>query len=101
MEGTNFKDFKKELLENPDIRRQYEALEPKYQLIQSIIARRNELSISQRELARLAGMQQPAICRLERGDRNVTVGTLFKVVNALGMNLDVSTIRSEEKEAIG
>lgn len=99
MEGTDFKDFKKELLQNPDIRRSYEALKPKYHVIQSIIARRNELSISQRELARLTGMQQPAICRLERGDRNITVGTLFKVVDALGMDLRVST-KDEEKKVV-
>ena len=89
MEGTDFKDFKKELLNKPNIRRHYEALKPKYDIIQSIIARRNELSISQRELARLIGMHQPAICRLERGDHNITIGTLFKVADALDMHLDI------------
>lgn len=88
MDGTNFKDFKKELLNNKDIRREYEALQPKYAIIQAIIARRNQLSISQRKLARLTGMQQPAICRLERGDNNITVGTLFKVAAALKLNIE-------------
>jgi DNA-binding transcriptional regulator YiaG len=36
----------------------------KHEIIQSLIARRNELSISQPQLARMIGMQQPAICRL-------------------------------------
>ena len=89
MEGTDFKDFKAELLKKPDIRRQYEALKPKYEIIQAIIARRNELSISQRELARLVGMHQPAICRLERGDHNIMIGTLFKVADALDLDVDV------------
>jgi predicted transcriptional regulator len=89
MDGTDFKDFKAQLLSKPDIRRSYEALKPKYEMIQAIIARRNELSISQRKLARMAGMQQPAICRLERGDQNTTVGTLCKVANALNMELGI------------
>ena len=88
MDGTNFKDFKAELLKKPDIRREYDALQPKYAIIQAIIARRNELSLSQRQLARLSGMQQPAICRIESGDNNMTVETLFRVANALGLDIE-------------
>jgi len=88
MDGTDFKDFKAELLRKPEIRQQYEALKPKYEIIQTLIARRNELSLSQRELARLSGMHQPAICRLERGDNNITVGTLFKVADALALDIE-------------
>ena len=88
MEGTDFRDFKNELLKKPNIRRHYEALKPQYAIIQSIIARRNELSISQRELAKLVGMHQPAICRLERGDSNIKIGTLFKVADALDLDVE-------------
>ncbi|OGO19950.1 MAG: hypothetical protein A2Z15_03145 [Chloroflexi bacterium RBG_16_50_11] len=70
------------------MRKQYEALKPKYDIIQSIVARRIELSLSQRELARLIGMHQPAICRIERGDNNITVGTLFKVADALNLDIE-------------
>lgn len=91
MNGTSFKDFKAELLKNPNIRREYDALQPKYTIIQAIIARRNELSLSQRQLARLSGMQQPAICRLESGDNNITVDTLFKVADALGLDIKFKT----------
>ncbi len=89
MDGTDFKDFEAQLLSKPNIRRSYEALKPKYEMIKAIIARRNELSISQRQLARMVGMQQPAICRLERGDQNTTIGTLCKVANALNMELGI------------
>ena len=99
MEGTDFKDFKAELLKKPDIRRQYEALKPKYDIIQAIIARRNELSISQRKLAQMVGMHQPAICRLERGDGNITVGTLFKVADALNMDFGIYA-RSREADRV-
>ncbi|MDO9579347.1 MAG: helix-turn-helix transcriptional regulator [Bacteroidales bacterium] len=88
MDGTDFKDFKAKLLSKQGVRNQYEALNPKYAIIQAIIARRNELSLSQRGLARLAGMQQPAICRLERGDNNITVGTLFRVADALNFDIE-------------
>ena len=89
MKGTNFEDFKAELLKDTKVREEYEALKPKYSIIQAIIARRNELSLSQRQLAAKVGMQQPAICRLERGDYNVKVGTLFKIAEALQLDIEV------------
>ena len=91
MEGTDFRDFKAELLKKPSIRRQYEALKPQFEIIQAIISRRNELSLSQRDLARMVGMHQPAICRLERGDHDIKIGTLFKVADALNMSFSINT----------
>ena len=87
MKGTNFKDFKAEMLKDKNILDAYNALSPKYEIIETIIARRNEKSMSQRDLARLVGMKQPAICRLERGDKNITVQTLFKVADALDLEI--------------
>jgi predicted transcriptional regulator len=87
MKGTDFKDFKVELLKDKKFRVAYETLNPKYEIIEAIIARRNEMSISQRKLARLTGMKQPAICRLERGDRNITIDTLFRVTDALNLKI--------------
>jgi predicted transcriptional regulator len=88
---TNFGEFEGELLQDPEIRKEYEDLKPKYELIQSLIKRRNQLRISQSELARTVGTRQPAISRLERGEfNNVTLSTLIKVAHALGLDLDIS-----------
>jgi hypothetical protein len=52
---TNFEEFKGELLKDPEFRKEYEALEPKYEIIRSLIKRRNQLRISQSQLARTVG----------------------------------------------
>jgi len=88
MRNTNFENHKKELLRNPEFRRKYEALEPKYSLIRALIRRRNELHLSQSQLANIIGMQQPAISRLENGRNNANIGTLFKVVDALKLDVE-------------
>lgn len=49
MDGARFDDFKADLLKDPKIQREYDALKPKYAFIQTIINRRNELSLSQRQ----------------------------------------------------
>lgn len=86
---TTLDDFEAELLKDHDFRREYEALKPKFVMISRLIERRNQLKLSQTQLAKMVGMRQPAISRLERGDYNTTLGTLVKVIDALGLDLDI------------
>jgi predicted transcriptional regulator len=86
--ATKFEEFEAKLLEKPEIRKEYEALKPKYDMIRSLIERRSKMGISQAELAKIIGTKQPAISRLEKGDYNTTLSTFFKVADAL--ELDVS-----------
>ncbi len=89
MGKTRYEDFKEERLKDPEVRREYEALEPKYMLIRTFIRRRNELRLSQVQLANMIGMQQPTISRLENGGRNTTISTLFKVADALALDVEL------------
>jgi len=85
---TSYEEFEAELLQDSEIRKEYEALKPKYDMIQSLIERRNQLRISQTQLAMIIGTQQPAISRLENGGSNTTVSTLLKVADALGLDVE-------------
>ena len=96
--ATNFKEFEAELLKKPGIRREYEALKPKYDMIRSLIERRNQLRLSQTKLAEIVGTKQPAISRLEKGDYNTTLSTFFKVANALDLDISLQA-RSKSKIA--
>jgi len=87
--STNFEEFEAGLLKRPGIRKEYEALQPKYDMICSLIKRRNQLRLTQRELAKIVGTQQPAISRLEKGDYNTTLSTFFKVAHALGLDISL------------
>ena len=84
---TNFERFEAGLLKRPGIRQEYEALQPRYEMIKTLIERRNQLRISQAQLAEVTGTKQPAISRLEKGDYDITLGTLFKVADALNLNV--------------
>ena len=95
--ATDYEQFEKELLKKENIRKEYEALKPKYDLIRSIIERRIQLHMSQKELAEIVGTRQPAISRLEKGDYNMTLGTFLKIMQALDM--DVS-LKYKSKENI-
>jgi predicted transcriptional regulator len=89
MEKTNFEQHREERLKDPDFRKKYDALIPKYKLIRSLIKRRNELRLSQVQLASIIGKQQSAISRLERGTGSISMGTLFSVADALDLDVDI------------
>jgi DNA-binding XRE family transcriptional regulator len=96
--ATKYEDFEAQLLKKPGVRKQYEALQPKYDMIRSLIERRNQLRISQKQLAEIVGTKQPAISRLEKGDYNTTLSTLFKVAEALDLDISLrARTKSEQK----
>jgi len=97
--ATDFEEFEAELLKRPGVRREYEALKPKYDMIRGLIERRNQLHISQTQLARMVGTKQPAISRLEKGDNNTTLRTFFKVADALGLDISLKE-RVESKREV-
>jgi len=88
--NTNYEDFKAQLLQDSKVRQEYEALEPQFNLLRQIIARRNELNLSQTQLAKRVGTEQSAISRLESGYVNASVKTLYKVAKALGADLEIA-----------
>jgi len=88
--SVKHRDFKAQLLKDPKVRQEYEALEPEFKLIRDVLLRRSELNLSQVQLAKLVGTRQPAISRLERGDGNITISTLRRVADALNADLDIS-----------
>ncbi len=92
--GADFSEYKKRLLEDPDVRSAYDELEPEFELIASLIALRGRRGMSQDELAEAVGTKQPAIARIESGRyRGMSVATLEKMARALDARL---VIRFEE-----
>ena len=49
---------------------------------------RDDLGLTQAELAKLAGVSQPAIAQLESPDSNPTIDTLNRVAGAMGAQID-------------
>lgn len=95
---TNYDDFKAEILSKPNIRKEYNHLIPKYEFIKMMIRRRNELKLSQSQVAQMIGTRQPAISRLESGNCNSRIGTLYRVADVLGLDISFKVRESANKQ---
>ena len=63
-------------------------VEPKLAVKLELRWMREELGLTQAELAKLAGVSQPAIAQLESPDSNPTIDTLNRVSRAMGAQID-------------
>lgn len=61
---------------------------PKIDLAANICLLRMERGLSQKQLAEAAGLSQPRITDIERGDANPTLLTITRIANALGVRVE-------------
>lgn len=58
---------------------------------EAIKARRNEIGMTQQELADICKMPQPSIARIESGDSSPNLSTLLKICEALGLKIKIES----------
>jgi len=61
---------------------------PKIDLAANVCLLRMERGLSQKQLAEAAGLSQPRITDIERGDANPTLLTITRIANALGVRVE-------------
>ena len=86
----DFDRLKVELFKDVQIKAEYDALEPEYELIKQIIKARAEKKMTQKQLAEKIGTRQSNIARLESGNYNPSFKFLQKVAVALDKRLSFS-----------
>ena len=86
----NYKEALEQELKNPNFRKEYEALESEYNIIQSLIDARNKNHVTQKELSEATGIAQSDISKIENGSGNPTIKLLQRLANGLNMNLKIS-----------
>ena len=94
---TNFDDFLKEKLKDPEFKKEYDALEPEFNIIQAMIDARKETGLTQKQLAEKTGIAQGDISRLENGSANPSLRTLQRLAAGMDMRLRVEFLPVEHR----
>jgi DNA-binding XRE family transcriptional regulator len=88
--GVKFEDIKARLMKDEEFKAEYEKLKPRYELITQIIDVRNQLNITQEELALRVGTQKSNISRFESGDYNPSLDFVTKIARSLGKEVHIT-----------
>ncbi|MBI3576699.1 helix-turn-helix transcriptional regulator [Candidatus Gottesmanbacteria bacterium] len=83
-------ELKAELMKDPGFRREYEKLEPEFQIARQIIGARLRQKISQAQLAKRARTGQAVISRLEGMNAKPSISLLERVARALNIKITVA-----------
>ena len=83
-------ELKEELLQDSDVRKEYDLLAPEYQVKKAIIEARKSLNITQLELAKRTGIDRADISKLENGNANPSLKTLQRLANGLGISFQIN-----------
>ncbi|MFF1507898.1 helix-turn-helix transcriptional regulator [Streptomyces sp. NPDC058326] len=86
---TDWDGLREQALVHPEARASCEATRVRFELGRAVRERREELGMTQTQLARAAGLQQPAVARFEAGGTMPTLPLLERLAVALGMRLHV------------
>jgi ribosome-binding protein aMBF1 (putative translation factor) len=84
-----FEDFKARLLADPEVRAEYDALAPEFEIASELLRARLRAGLSQAELAARMGTSQSTIARLESGQTLPSTKTLLRFAQATGSRFQI------------
>ena len=90
--GKNFRETLNEQLENPEFKKEWDALEPEYQIIKAMLDARNQKAMTQKQLSEITGIPQADISRIENGNANPSLKTLQRLAEGMGMKLKLEFV---------
>lgn len=86
---SDFREYLKKQMEDPDFKTEYESMRPDYEAIRAVIAARLESNMTQAELAEKTGIRQSNISRIESGASSPTIDTLARLAAGMGKKLKI------------
>ena len=93
----NYNEFKAKIFtECPEVKEEYDALGPQYEIIRAEIKSRKAAGMTQKELAERTGINQADISKLENGTRNPSVNLLKRLADGMGMVLKIEFVPKQK-----
>lgn len=96
---TKLKELKTSLLKNPEVRKEYDALEEEFALIEAVAKARLRSGLTQAQLAKRMKTTQSTVARLESGRGKPSTSTLQRFAKATGHRLKISFEPMKKPEA--
>ena len=84
-----FNDYLKEQMQNPEFKKEYDNLQPEFDIIRAIVDARTSQNLTQKQLAEKTGIHQADISKLENGTRNPSINLLKRLAEGMNMMLKI------------
>lgn len=92
--SKNFRETLNEQLQaDQEFRKEYENLNPQYNVIKALIYARKSKNLTQKGLSKLTGINQADISKIERGNVSPNLRTLQRIATAMNMDLRIEFVQ--------
>lgn len=91
-----FDDFLGEQLQDEEFKKEYEAMQPEFDVIRAMVDARISQNLTQKELAERTGINQADISKLENGTRNPSVNLLKRLAEGMDMVLKIEFVPKQK-----
>lgn len=92
-------ELKKVALSRPEVKAEYDALGPEFELLRQMLGARTKAGLSQADVAERMGTQAPAVTRLESalssGKHSPSIDTLKRYAAAVGCELQIKFVKGK------
>ncbi|MEH2285863.1 helix-turn-helix domain-containing protein [Nostoc sp.] len=88
-----------EVLADPEVKAEYDALESEFQCAKQVIALRKASGLNQRDFAKLVGIKQPQLARIESGKQVPKIETLAKLARGAGYDVEIRFVAPKGKRS--
>lgn len=87
-----FEDVLQEHLTDEEVKREYDALEPEFQIVRAMLDARIAENMTQQQLADRTGIDRADISKLENGNGNPSLKLLKRLAEGLGRKLRIEFV---------
>lgn len=87
-----FDDFLEEQLKDEELKKEYDNMQPEFDVIRAIVEARISRNLTQKQLAERTGINQADISKLENGTRNPSLNLLKRLADGMDMVLKIEFI---------
>lgn len=85
---VNVKELINKRLENDvELKKAYDSAQHEYEVVKQLVKMRNEMGLSQRDVANQSGLTQQMVSRIETVDNSPTLRNFIKYVDSLGLEI--------------
>ena len=91
-----FNDYLKEQMQNPEFKKEYDNLQPEFDIIRAIVDARTSQNLTQKQLAEKTGIHQADISKLENGTRNPSINLLKRLAEGMDMMLKIEFVPKQK-----
>lgn len=92
-----YDDFLAEQLQDEEFKKEYENLQPEFDVIKAMLDARLSQNLTQKELAERTGIHQADISKLEKGIRNPSINLLKRLAEGMDMVLKIEFVPKKQR----